>query len=74
MKEKFLTYRGACIQQAIEKKQFFQFQKVCQISIDGHKRDRYMLKIDDMTNTIRKAQLELNDEERKIERGHVNDS
>ena len=33
-----------------------------------------MLKIDDMTNTIRKAQLELNDEERRIERGHVSDA
>jgi hypothetical protein len=33
-----------------------------------------MLKIDDMTNTIKKAQAELNDEESKIERGVISDS
>jgi hypothetical protein len=36
----------------IHQKQHVMFSKFCAISIDGFKRDRYMLKIDDMTAKV----------------------
>ena len=39
------------------------FLKMCAISIDGYKRDRYMLKIKDMTANVEQAQAQLAEEE-----------
>ena len=42
-------------QTEIQKKFFVIFTKFCAISIDGYKRDRYMLKIQDMTEKVEHA-------------------
>ena len=39
------------------------FLKMCAISIDGYQRDRYMIKIKEMTAEVEDAQFELSNEE-----------
>jgi len=43
-------------QQRLFKKYYTLFLKMCQISIDGFKRDRYMIKIKDMAESVEFAQ------------------
>ena len=45
------------------------FQKLSSISIDGFKRERYVIKIQHMTNEVVKAQEELLQEEKEVESG-----
>lgn len=49
------------------------FLKMCAISIDGYQRDRYMIKIKDMTMEVEEAQRQLQREENFIQKGQVSD-
>lgn len=51
----------------IRKKYFDLYLMVGNISIDGFKRERYILKVKDFTDEISKAQNKLNDEEVSVE-------
>ena len=42
------------------------FLKMCAISIDGYQRDRYMIKIKEMTDDVEEAQKQLHEEESQI--------
>lgn len=53
------------------KKYYILFLKMSAISIDGFKRDRYIIKIKDMTDSVEFAKKQLLEEERNIERGAV---
>lgn len=44
---------------------------MCAISIDGYQRDRYMIKIREMTDEVQEAQKQLSDEENQIQKGLV---
>ena len=44
---------------------------MCAISIDGYQRDRYMIKIKEMTNEVDAAQERLQEEEGQIQKGQV---
>ena len=41
------------------------------ISIDGFKRERYVVKVRDITDELDKAYIALNEEEKKVESGHA---
>ena len=47
------------------------FLKMCAISIDGYQRDRYMIKIKEMTDEVEEAQKQLTEEENHIQKGQV---
>ena len=55
------------------RKYFEIYQLVGNISIDGFKRERYVVKIRDNTEELRRAYIALRDEEAKIETAYVRD-
>lgn len=69
MKEARLTTRFHNIRQMICKRYNDIFSKLSSISIDGFKRERYVQKIQFITNDIMKAQQDLLEEEKFIESG-----
>ncbi len=52
--KEFEEFAFNCLQE-VQKKYYVLFLKLCSISIDGYKRDRYMLKIEDMTAKVEQA-------------------
>ena len=55
----------------LQHKYLTMFLKMCAISIDGYQRDRYMIKIKEMTDEVEEAQKQLTEEENHIQKGQV---
>ena len=55
----------------LQNKYLTMFLKICAISIDGYQRDRYMIKIKEMTDDVEEAQKQLHEEENLIQKGLV---